>query len=42
MDNFLSLAKELETIGLRWVPEVGDEVSFRAIKDGKIRSARFY
>lgn len=36
MDNFLSIAKELETIGLRWVPEVGDEVSLRALKDAKV------
>ena len=35
-NNFLILAKELETIGLKWIPEVGDEVLYRGLQDGRI------
>ena len=35
-NNFLILAKELETIGLKWIPEVGDEVLLRGLQDGRI------
>ena len=36
-NNFLILAKELETIGLKWIPEVGNA---RAIADRRIRKGR--
>ncbi len=35
-NNFLILAKELETIGLKWIPEVGDEVLLRGLQDNRI------
>lgn len=35
-DNFILLAKELERVGLKWVPEIGDEVSIRDLCDNKI------
>ena len=35
-NNFLILAKELETIGLKWIPEVGYSVLLRGLQDNRI------